>query len=233
MGSEATPAGFSEEDRVLIRAMGARLRQILQGKPYEPLHVHRRDDLGILASLTDRLAKELHLSRARDQQQRAELHHQIGALEQAQQTILDLSTPTLSIFEGVLLVPLIGALDTARAALVMSTVLESIAIHQTQVIILDVTGLHIIDTSVANALLQTARAAALLGARVCLCGIAPEVAQVIVGLGIDLSHLRPASDLQAALKQSLRMIGHQIVATPRPLAERTLSHTSLHYGNSS
>jgi anti-anti-sigma regulatory factor len=118
------------------------------------------------------------------------------------QTIRELGCPIIPLLPGVLLVPLIGALDSERAQQIIGTVLEAIAAQQAQTILLDVTGVPIVDTQVANSLIQTARAAMLLGARVILVGIRPEIAQSIVGLGIDLKHLM----IQSTLANAIRML---------------------------
>ena len=183
----------------------------------DPLDIDRRDELGILANMINRVAKELRNSRRRDAEQRreleqrlAELHGAYATQHQLLATIKELSTPVLSIYEGVLLLPVVGFLHSARAAHIIGALLEKISATSAQVLILDITGVPTIDTQVANVLLQAARAAALLGSRVILCGISPEVAQVVVSLGIDLSTLRPSSDLQSALQQALQLVGHQI-----------------------
>lgn len=208
------PGRLSAEDRVLVQTLGSRLRSIINDQEVAPVDVDRRDELGILANMVNRVATELRNSRRRDAQRRQELEQHLEELRAAHAmqerllaTIKELSTPTLSIHPGVLLLPLIGSLDSARAADVISTLLDQITARQAQIVILDVTGISTIDTQVANVLLQAARAAALLGARVTLCGLTPHVAQVIISLGIDLSTLTPCVDLQAAIQQSLRLVG--------------------------
>ncbi|NOK58195.1 MAG: Anti-anti-sigma regulatory factor (antagonist of anti-sigma factor) [Chloroflexi bacterium AL-W] len=203
---------LTDEDRALIQIIGSNLRHIIQGHRIQAQEFDRRDELGILANMVNRVAKELHNSRQRDQRQREEIERQLGELRSAHETqerllstIRDLSTPILNIHQGVLLLPIIGFLDTSRAEHVITTLLGRITTIQAHVIILDVTGVHTLDTQVANVLLQAARAVELLGARVILCGISPEVAQVVVSLGIDLSTLTPSSNLQEALATALRL----------------------------
>jgi anti-anti-sigma regulatory factor len=115
------------------------------------------------------------------------------------QTIRELGCPIIPLLPGMLLVPLIGAIDTHRAEQIICAVLEAISVQRAQTVLLDVTGVPIVDTQVANSLVQTARAAMLLGARVVMVGIRPEIAQSIVGLGIDLQHLRIESTLASAI----------------------------------
>ena len=210
-------SNLTDEDRSIIQIIGSNLRHIIQGRRIETQEFDRRDELGILANMVNRVSKELYNSRQRDQRQRQEIERQLGELRIAHETqerllstIRDLSTPILNIHQGVLLLPIIGFLDSARAEHVISTLLDRIATTQAQVVILDITGVHTLDTQVANVLLQAAQATDLLGARVILCGVSPEVAQVVISLGIDLSTLTPSSDLQAALETALRLTGYRI-----------------------
>ena len=210
-------SNLTDEDRSIIQIIGSNLRHIIQGRRIETQEFDRRDELGILANMVNRVAKELYNSRQRDQRQRQEIERQLGELREAHETqerllstIRDLSTPVLNIHQGVLLLPIIGFLDSSRAEHVISTLLDRIATTQSEVVILDITGVHTLDTQVANVLLQAAQATELLGARVILCGVSPEVAQVVISLGIDLSTLTPSSDLQAALDAALRLTGYRV-----------------------
>lgn len=99
--------------------------------------------------------------------------------------------------------PLIGALDTERAQQMMETLLEAVARHRAQMVILDITGVHGIDTPVANALVSTAQAVQLLGAQVVLTGIRPPVAQMLVQLGVDLKGMVTQSTLQAGIAYAM------------------------------
>jgi rsbT co-antagonist protein RsbR len=103
----------------------------------------------------------------------------------------------------VLLVPLVGAIDAARAQQIIERVLEGVNAEQAEIVLLDLTGVPLVDSHVASSLVQTARAATLLGAEVLLVGIRPEIAQSIIGLGLDLQRIRTFSSLAVAL-QSLR-----------------------------
>ncbi|WP_437874696.1 STAS domain-containing protein [Sorangium sp. So ce513] len=113
--------------------------------------------------------------------------------------LLALSAPIVPISQGVLVLPLVGALDAARAQQVMENLLGKVVERQARVAIIDVTGVPHIDTSSASALLQVAQAVRLLGAQVVLTGIRPEVAQAIVGLGIDLTGIVTRRDLQSGI----------------------------------
>ena len=210
---------LSIEDRRLIQSIGNRLRQIIQGVNVEAEDVPRRDELGILANMVNRIAKELYQTRQRDLAQRQEIEQRLEELRTAHEmqehllsTIRDLSSPVLNIYSGVLLLPIIGALDSDRAQHAISLLLGRIGETRARVVIIDVTGAPTIDTEVANVLIRAAQAVGLLGSRVILCGITPEIAQVVVSLGIDLGGLNPQRDLQAALMAALRMVSHRIGA---------------------
>jgi ribose transport system substrate-binding protein len=115
-------------------------------------------------------------------------------------TIHELSTPIVPINDQILVLPLVGAIDETRAQQIMETMLGAIVQQRAQVLIVDITGIAVVDTQVANYLLQSAQAVQLLGAHVILVGISPEVAQTIVQLGIDLSSIQTRSTLKDGLR---------------------------------
>lgn len=115
------------------------------------------------------------------------------------QTILDIGCPLIPILPGVLLVPLVGAIDSDRAQQILSTVLGGIESQRSHSVVIDLTGVPIVDTQVAGSLINTAQAATMLGARVMVVGIRPEIAQSIVSLGIDLRHMHVFGTLAGAI----------------------------------
>jgi rsbT co-antagonist protein RsbR len=141
-------------------------------------------------------------ARVAAERERAAYHEQLIAAQRA--TLEELSTPLIPISEQVMIMPLIGAIDSGRAQRVMETLLEGVAAHNTSLVIIDVTGVALIDTQVANVLMQSAQAVELLGTQVILTGMRPEVAQLIVGLGIDLSTLLTYGSLQQGVQYALR-----------------------------
>lgn len=110
--------------------------------------------------------------------------------------LAELSTPLIPISDRVMVMPLVGSLDSRRAQQIMESLLAGIASSRADTAIIDITGVPMVDTQVANALLRSAQAVRLLGARVILTGIRPEVAQTLVGLGVDLSGLATHSSLR-------------------------------------
>jgi rsbT co-antagonist protein RsbR len=123
---------------------------------------------------------------------------------QAQTAMLhELSTPVIPFSDEVLVMPLVGTIDTRRAQQALETLLSSIAVSRARVAILDITGVPVVDTQVANALLRAAQAVSLLGAQVVLTGIRPEVAQTIVGLGVSLQSVVTRSSLQSGIAYAM------------------------------
>jgi anti-anti-sigma regulatory factor len=116
-----------------------------------------------------------------------------------QATLAELSTPLIPISDQVMVMPLIGSVDSRRAQQVIDTLLQGISSSGAQVAILDITGVPVVDTQVANALIRAAQSVKLLGAQVVLTGIRPEVAQTLVGLGTDLSGVTTRSSLQSGI----------------------------------
>lgn len=139
--------------------------------------------------------------RKRSEQQHAALQQQIIQTQQAM--VRELSTPLIPLAEGVLVMPLIGTIDSLRAQQIMRTLLEGIAEQRARVAILDITAVKVVDTQVANALVQAAQAARLLGAEVVLTGIGAEVAQTLVHLGANLSGMVTLSNLQNGIAYAL------------------------------
>jgi len=130
------------------------------------------------------------------------LQHEIIAAQRS--VIHELSTPIIPISDKILVLPLVGAIDSARARQIIESMLGAISKIQAAVLIIDITGVAVVDTGVAHYLLQAARAAQLLGALVMLVGISPEVAQTVVQLGVDLSSLPTYSSLQVGLEHARR-----------------------------
>ena len=119
-----------------------------------------------------------------------------------------LSTPVVQIWDKVLALPLIGVIDDHRAQQIMEVLLGKIVDTRSEVVIIDVTGVASIDTHVTNHLVQTIESVSLLGAQCVLTGIQPDVAQVLIGLGVDLSNMLVKRDMQDGLKWALQNLGY-------------------------
>jgi rsbT co-antagonist protein RsbR len=124
-----------------------------------------------------------------------------------QQELLELSTPVVRLWEGVLAVPLIGTLDSARTQVVMESLLQKIVETEAPITIIDITGVPMVDTLVAQHLLKTVAAARLMGADCIISGIRPQIAQTIVHLGVDLSAVVTKATLADAFALALQRLG--------------------------
>lgn len=127
-----------------------------------------------------------------------------------QEEMLELSTPVVKLWDGILALPMIGTLDSNRTQVVMETLLQGIVETGSQVAIIDITGVPTVDTLVAQHLLKTVSAARLMGAECIVSGIRPQIAQTIVHLGIDLGDVTTKATLADALKEALRRVGTEL-----------------------
>lgn len=148
--------------------------------------------LGTYEDITERRAAE---------QERLEEQERLIASQQA--ALVEVSTPLIPLSDGVIVMPLVGAIDSRRAQQILETLLEGVGANQAEIAILDITGVRVVDTQVANALIRAAQAAKLLGAQVVLTGISADVAQTIVHLGADLGSVVTRSNLQHGIAYAL------------------------------
>ena len=128
--------------------------------------------------------------------------------------MLELSTPVVTLFDGILALPLIGTLDSARTQIVMENLLQRIVETGSSIAILDITGVPTVDTLVAQHLLKTVAAARLMGADCIISGIRPQIAQTIVHLGVDLNAVTTKATLADALNTAMRRRGLMVVKAP-------------------
>ena len=127
-----------------------------------------------------------------------------------QQDMLELSTPVVKLWDGVLALPMIGTLDSARTQVVMETLLQRIVETEAEIAIIDITGVPTVDTLVAQHLLKTITAARLMGADCIISGIRPQIAQTIVHLGVNLNEVVTKASLADAFTLALQRIGYSI-----------------------
>jgi rsbT co-antagonist protein RsbR len=131
--------------------------------------------------------------------------------------MLELSTPVVKLWEGVLALPMIGTLDSARTQIVMESLLQRIVETGAEIAIIDITGVPTVDTLVAQHLIKTVTAARLMGAECIISGIRPQIAQTIVHLGVDLGDVLTKATLADAFAVALQRRGLTVAATrPRP-----------------
>ncbi|AJD90148.1 hypothetical protein JMA_08310 [Jeotgalibacillus malaysiensis] len=123
----------------------------------------------------------------------------------------ELSAPLIPVVDQISVMPLVGTIDTERARLVMENLLEGVVSHRAEVVLIDITGVPVVDTMVAHHIIQAAEAVHLVGAKCMLVGIRPEIAQTIVNLGIDLDRFITTSTMKKGVELALEMTGRKIV----------------------
>jgi rsbT co-antagonist protein RsbR len=162
--------------------------------------------IGILGTYDDiteqKRAQEAH---ERLLQEQAALQQEV--IEAQRQTLQEISTPVIPVMDRILVMPLIGNIDTMRARDIMRALLEGISEHRAKFVILDVTGVPIMDTGIVNHINKTIQAARLKGARTIVTGISDAVAEAVVDLGIDWGAVETLRDLQTGLRVALAQIG--------------------------
>ncbi|WP_025026356.1 STAS domain-containing protein [Caldalkalibacillus mannanilyticus] len=123
----------------------------------------------------------------------------------------ELSAPLIPVFDGISVMPLIGTIDTERARLIMENLLNGVIKYESEVVLIDITGVPIVDTMVAHHLIQASEAVRLVGAKAILVGIRPEIAQTIVNLGIQLGKFQTTSTLRKGIQEALAIQGKEII----------------------
>jgi rsbT co-antagonist protein RsbR len=200
------------------RALGAPLQTLLravqrvaEGHLDTQADIQRRDEIGTLATAFNAMTQQLHTHYAVAQQARtdaeaaqAEVLAQLQTIELQNAAIRKMSVPILPLTHQMLVMPLVGALDTTRLAMLQNQALQHLQHSKARYLILDVTGVPIIDTQVARGLMMVVQSARLLGAEVMLVGIRPELAQTIVGLGISLEGIMTRSTLENGVTHLLQ-----------------------------
>ncbi len=132
-------------------------------------------------------------------------------ISRQQAELLELSTPVVQLWDGILALPLIGTLDSSRTQVVMQNLLDAIVKTRSDFAIIDITGVPVVDTLVAQHLLKTVAAARLMGAECLISGIRPQIAQTIIHLGVDLAGVVTKATLADAFAIALRRIGYTVV----------------------
>src|SRR5438128_3767741 len=132
-------------------------------------------------------------------------------IRQQQEAIRELSTPVLQVRERLLILPIIGVLDSQRARQVTEQLLRGIRTNRAKVVVIDITGVPAIDSTVANHLVQTVEASRLMGASVIITGLSSEIAQTLVTIGVDLSKMNAVGDLQGGIEEAEQLLGYKVI----------------------
>lgn len=131
-------------------------------------------------------------------------------IREQQEAIRELSTPVLQVRERLLILPIIGVLDSQRARQLTEQLLRGIRLNRAKVVVIDITGVPAIDSTVANHLVQTIEASRLMGASVIVTGLSSEIAQTLVTIGVDLSKVNAVGDLQGGIEEAERLLGYDV-----------------------
>jgi anti-anti-sigma regulatory factor len=193
------------------------LKVMETGKMYETEDVYYEDEriTGSFATRVfrmpgERLGVAFENTTARKQAETERVQLQQEIIEAQQRAIQELSTPVIPVMDRILVMPLVGSIDTLRAKDIMRTLLAGIREHRARVVLLDVTGVPIMDSGVVSHLNKTIQAARLKGARAIVTGLSDAVAEAIVDLGIDWSGVMTLSDLQTGLLVALNGMGLEL-----------------------
>src|SRR6266849_2744303 len=200
-----------------------------------PRGVETHEVLGIVLLLRDVLARSLFakyqsdfklLNRVLDAYESAAnriantvavgfVHERERIIREQQESIRELSTPVLQVRERLLILPIIGVIDSQRARQLTEQLLHGIRANRARVVVIDITGVAAMDSSVANHLVLTVEASRLLGAAVIVTGLSPEIAQTLVRIGVNLGKMHTVGDLQGGIEEAERVLGYKVI----PIAE--------------
>jgi len=195
------PRGVETEEVVGIVLL---LRDVLARSLFEKYH----SDFGLLNQVLDvyepaanRIANTVAVSFVQQRER---------VIRQQQDALLELSTPVLQVREQLLILPIIGVLDSQRARQLTEQLLSGIRRHRAKVVVIDITGVPELDKAVANNLVQTVDASRLMGAGVIITGLSSDIAQTLVTIGVDLSKMNTVGDLQGGIEEAERLLGFTV-----------------------
>jgi rsbT co-antagonist protein RsbR len=196
------PRGVETEDVLNIVLL---LRDVLARSLFEKYH----EDFDLLNHVLD--AYEPAANRIANMVAVSFVQERERVIRDQQEAIRELSTPVLQVRERLLILPIIGILDAARARQLTEQLLKAIRAHRAKVVVIDITGVPDVDEGVANSLVQTVDASKLMGASVIITGLSSEIAETLVTIGVDLSKMDTVGDLQEGIEEAERLLGYQAV----------------------
>jgi rsbT co-antagonist protein RsbR len=212
-------------ETALRRRDGEKLNVLISASPLTTEKGAFQGTVGVLVDISERKRAEEELQRAyteveeRVEAQTVELRREVEERERLQKEVVEsqkrlieeLATPVIPVVEGIIIMPLVGSVDTMRARDITRSLLAGIREYRARVVILDITSVPIVDSGVADYLNKTVQAARLKGAQTVVTGISDAVAETIVDLGIDWGGMETLSDLQTGLRVALAEVGLRIV----------------------
>ena len=215
MDSDSRASRLGDEDRALIRRIGGQLSQLIHGMSADLPDIQRRDELGLLANMVSRVARELMLARSAGQAHTAEIERRGTELQHAYETqekllgrVRELSYPIMALHPEVLLVPFAGALVLTGFVEFVEPLLHRLAATRARAVVLDITRIEIFDEEAARWLVKLERATRARGVFPVLVGL-PVGAEEATD--IDLSQLNPCADLATAVTMALDFAGYRII----------------------
>ncbi len=204
-----TPGGLRSEQELVssVLAIVSTLREIDGGdlSAAVDLPYAETEPLGALAAGVNIMMRALAERREETIAYQRELEERISTIERQREAIRELSTPMLEVWSGVLCAPIVGALDSSRAAEMSSALLNAVMDKDAAYVIIDITGIEAMDTGAADHFLRMARAVRLLGAECVLSGISPAVARTITHMGLDLAGIQSYRSLRDALRHYVKL----------------------------
>lgn len=171
-----------------------------------PLRFSAAEPMAALATTVNAIIERLALVRHETQRYGRELEEQLATIEKQRAAIKELSTPMIEVWAGVLCVPIVGVIDSSRAAEMTSALLSTVVEKKVRFTIIDITGIDAMDTRATDHFLRMARSVRLLGAECVLSGINPNVARSIIHMGVELSGIKTYRSLRDALQHHVRRI---------------------------
>ncbi|MBN2380894.1 tetratricopeptide repeat protein [candidate division WOR-3 bacterium] len=194
---------FNEESTDKINQLKLEFETEQKAKETEIFRLKNVELEAMVAERTIKLRAEV----AERQRTEMELEEKLNLILKQREAIMELSTPVIKIWDGILVIPLIGVLDSRRTQHLTRELLSSISSTQSKIVIIDITGVPTVDSEIANHLVKTIESVKLLGSKCSITGIRPEVAQTIIHLGIDITQLETRASLVDGLKWAFRKIG--------------------------
>ncbi len=179
-----------------------------------PARFSDAEPMAALATTVNAIIERLALVRSETQRYERELEEQLATIEKQRAAIKELSTPMIEVWAGVLCVPIVGVIDSSRAAEMTSALLSTVVEKKVRFTIIDITGIEAMDTRATDHFLRMARSVRLLGADCVLSGINPNVARSIIHMGVELSGIQTYRSLRDALQHHVRRRARSLAGAP-------------------